>query len=119
IAYGAKPIPLSTVADALFHYDGTVSDHLVVRSLRVPRTIVGLLVGVALGLGGAVMQGVTRNPLADPGILGVNAGAALFVVLAIYSFGIGSLYGYVWFAFAGAALASVLVYLLGSLGREG
>ena len=65
------------------------------------------------------MQGVARNPLADPGILGVNAGAALFVVVAIYSFGITSLLGYVWFAFAGAALASVVVYVLGSLGREG
>ena len=61
------------------------------RSLRVPRTIVGLLVGAALGAAGAVMQGVTRNPLADPGILGVNAGAALFVVIGIYWFGLTSL----------------------------
>jgi iron complex transport system permease protein len=119
IAVGAKPIPLHTVLDALFHYDATSNDHLIVRSLRIPRTIVGLMVGVALGLSGAVMQGVARNPLADPGILGVNAGAALFVVIAIYSFGIGSLLGYVWFAFAGAAVTSVMVYSLGSLGREG
>ena len=75
--------------------------------------------GVALGLAGAVMQGVARNPLADPGILGVNAGAALFVVVAIYCSGVGSLLGYVWFAFAGAAIASVVVYALGSIGREG
>jgi iron complex transport system permease protein len=119
IAFGAKPIPFSTVIDALFHYDSTVNDHLIVRSLRLPRTIVGLMVGVALGVAGAVMQGVTRNPLADPGILGVNAGASLFVVIAIYSFGIGSLIGYVWFAFAGAAVTSVIVYALGSLGRDG
>ena len=85
----------------------------------MPRTIVGLLVGVALGLAGAVMQGVARNPLADPGILGVEAGAALFVVIAIYSFGVSNLLGYVWFAFAGAAIASVVVYGVGSLGREG
>ena len=65
------------------------------------------------------MQGLTRNPLADPGILGVNAGAALFVVIGIYWFGLTSLLGYVWFAFAGAAIASVIVYALGSLGREG
>ena len=119
IAVGSKPIPLHTVLDALFHYDATSNDHLIVRSLRIPRTIVGLMVGVALGLSGAVMQGVARNPLADPGILGVNAGAALFVVVAIYSFGISSLVGYVWFAFAGAAITSVVVYSLGSLGREG
>ena len=119
IAVGAKSIPLGTVIDALLHPDPTNSDHLIVRSLRIPRTIVGLLAGSALGVGGAVMQGLTRNPLADPGILGVNAGAALFVVIGIYSFGLTSLVGYVWFAFIGAALASVIVYTLGSLGRQG
>lgn len=119
IAVGSKPIPVGTVWDALFSYDATVTDHLVVRTLRMPRTLVGLLVGVALGLAGAVMQGVTRNPLADPGILGVNAGAALFVVVGIHVFGVGTLLGYVWFAFAGAAISSVAVYALGSLGREG
>ena len=75
--------------DALWHYDATLNDHLIVRSLRVPRTVVGLLVGAALGLAGAVMQGVTRNPLADPGILGVDAGASLAVVIGIYIFGVG------------------------------
>jgi iron complex transport system permease protein len=119
IAYGSKPIPFATVLDALLRFDPRVDDHLIVHSLRIPRTIVGLQVGVALGLSGAVMQGVARNPLADPGILGVNAGASLFVVVAIYLFGIGSLLGYVWFAFAGAALTSIVVYALGSLGREG
>ena len=119
VAVGAKSIPLGSVLDALFDYDPTNNDHLIVRSLRVPRTIVGLLVGAALGAGGALMQGLTRNPLADPGILGVNAGAALFVVIGIYWFGLQSLLGYVWFAFIGAAIASLVVYSLGSLGREG
>jgi iron complex transport system permease protein len=119
IAYGSKPIPLDRVADALLHYDGSLNDHLIVRTLRVPRTLLGLLVGVALGLAGAAMQGVTRNPLADPGILGVNAGAALFVVIAIYLFDVGTLLSYVWFAFAGAAVAAVVVYGLGAIGREG
>jgi iron complex transport system permease protein len=119
VAVGAKSIPLSSVLDALFAYDDGNADHLIVRSLRVPRTIIGLLVGAALGAAGATMQGLTRNPLADPGILGVNAGAALFVVVGIYWFGVTSLLGYVWFAFAGAAVASVVVYSLGSLGREG
>ncbi|WP_020390134.1 FecCD family ABC transporter permease [Kribbella catacumbae] len=119
IAIGSKQIPLPTVIDALRHYDDANTDHVIVRSLRVPRTVIGLLVGAALGLSGALMQGVTRNPLADPGILGVNGGAALFVVAGIYWFGLSSLTAYVWLAFAGAAAASVAVYLLGSLGREG
>lgn len=117
VAYGSKPIPLGRVLDAVFAFDGS-NDHLIVRSLRVPRTLVGVGVGTALGLAGAVMQGVTRNPLADPGVLGVNAGASLAVVLAIYAFDVTTLSAYVWFAFVGAAGASLVVYGLGSLGRD-
>lgn len=119
LAVGAKAIPLGTVVDAFTGFDPSNSDHLVVRELRLPRTIVGLLVGVALGVSGGVMQAVTRNPLADPGILGVNAGASFTVVLGIFVFGVGSTLGLVWFAFAGASMASVVVYLLGSVGRGG
>jgi len=119
VAYGSKAIDLGTVIDAFVSYDATNNDHLIIRSLRVPRTLVGLGVGAALGLAGAVMQGVTRNPLADPGIFGVEAGAALAVVIGIYVFEIGSLTGYVWFALFGAGVASVVVYGLGSLGRGG
>jgi iron complex transport system permease protein len=119
IAYGAKPMAIGTVWDALWSYDGTIDDHVIVRSLRIPRTVLGLAVGAALAVAGAVMQGVTRNPLADPGILGIQSGAALAVVVAITWFGIGTLSGYVWFAFAGAAAAAVVVYVLGSFGRGG
>jgi iron complex transport system permease protein len=119
VAYGSKTIELGTVVEAFTAYDATNNDHLIIRSLRVPRTLVGLSVGAALALAGAVMQGVTRNPLADPGIFGVEAGAALAVVVGIYVFGVGSLTGYVWFAFAGAGVASLVVYGLGSLGRGG
>jgi iron complex transport system permease protein len=119
VAYGSKSIGLGVVWDALWHFDPSIDDHLIVRELRVPRTVMGLLVGGALGLAGAVMQGLTRNPLADPAILGVESGAALAVVIAIYALGVGTFGGYVWFAFAGAAVASIAVYALGSLGRGG
>ena len=119
VAVGSKPISFGTVLESFTSFDPLSNDHLIIRSLRVPRTVLGLLAGAALGAAGAVMQGVARNPLADPGILGVDAGAALFVVVAIYSFGVTSLLGYVWFAFAGAALAAAAVYILGSMGREG
>ncbi|SCE20671.1 iron complex transport system permease protein [Streptomyces sp. DvalAA-14] len=96
----------------LFHYAGT-DDDVVIRRVRLPRTLLGLLAGAALGVAGAAMQALTRNPLADPGLLGVNAGAAAAVVTAISFFGVTSLTGYVWFALAGAAAASALVYLAG------
>ncbi|MDQ3762582.1 MAG: iron ABC transporter permease [Actinomycetota bacterium] len=118
LAIGAKPIPIGVVWDAIFSPTGT-EDDIVVRSLRTPRTILGIGVGVALGVAGALMQGHTRNPLAEPGLLGVSNGAAFLVVIGIYALGVTSLYGYVWFAFAGAFAASVLVFLLGSLGRGG
>jgi hypothetical protein len=117
VRYGSKPIPLGEVFEAFFAFDGS-HDHLIIRSLRVPRTLIGLGVGAALGLAGGLMQGVTRNPLADPGILGVNAGASLAVVVAIFVFGIGSLSVYVWFAFVGAAAASALYDSRGTDLRE-
>jgi iron complex transport system permease protein len=89
-----------------------------VLDLRLPRTLLGLAVGVALGVGGALMQALTRNPLADPGLLGVNAGASTAVVIAL-SLGVAGAAGSVWFAFVGAALASVAVYAIGSAGRGG
>lgn len=118
LAFGARHLDPGTVANALLHFDPANGNDAVVMS-RLPRTVVGLLAGAALGMAGAGMQGVARNPLADPGILGVNAGAATAVVAAIYFFGITTLTGYIWFAFAGAALASAVVYAIASLGREG
>ena len=91
----------------------------VVLEARTVRTVLGLLVGAALGLAGAAMQGLTRNPLADPGILGVNAGAALAVVLGIVYLGAGDLRSYVVLAFVGAAVASLVVHAIAGLGREG
>jgi iron complex transport system permease protein len=118
LAVGAKPIPIDAVWAALSQPTGTEDDYIV-RDLRIPRTLLGLGAGLALGVAGALMQGHTRNPLADPGLLGVNAGAGFFVVIGIYALGMTSLFGYVWFAFAGAFVASVAVFLLGSAGRRG
>lgn len=112
IATGAKSMPLSDVWHGLFHDSGAGND-VIVHDVRVPRTLLGLIVGAALGLAGAVMQALTRNPLAEPGLLGVNAGASAAVVSAISLFGVTSLTGYVWFAFLGAGVVSALVYILG------
>jgi len=118
LAIGARGLPLNAVWEALTNFDPADGNHAVVIA-RIPRTVLGLLAGAALGLAGAAMQGVARNPLADPGILGLNAGAALAVVVGIYVFGVGSLSGYIWFAFIGAAAAAVVVYAVASLGRDG
>jgi iron complex transport system permease protein len=119
ITVGARPIALGDIWNALTAFDPTQTNHKIILDLRLPRTLVGLLVGAALGLSGAILQGATRNPLADPGILGINAGATLCVVLGISVFGITQLSGYVWLAFLGAGAAMLVVYLVASLGREG
>ena len=118
LAIGARGLPLATIWDALTNFNPADGDHAVVIA-RIPRTVLGLLAGAALGLAGASMQGVARNPLADPGILGLNAGAALAVVTAIYVLGVSTLTGYIWFAFFGAAAAAVVVYGIASTGRDG
>ncbi|GHD02331.1 FecCD family ABC transporter permease [Zhihengliuella salsuginis] len=118
LAVGARATSLPVVWDALVDFDPANTDHVVIHT-RIPRTVTGIVVGAALALAGAAMQGITRNPLADPGILGLNAGAALAVVLGIHLFGIGTVTGYIWFAFAGAAFSAVVIYLVASLGREG
>ncbi|WP_053750716.1 FecCD family ABC transporter permease [Streptomyces sp. MMG1533] len=111
IAIGAKALSMGQVWHGLFQDTGTYGD--VVVADRLSRTVLGLLAGAALGLSGAVLQALTRNPLADPGLLGINAGASAAVVTAITFFGVTSLSGYVWFAFVGAAAVGALVWFLG------
>jgi iron complex transport system permease protein len=118
VAVGAKAVPLDAVWQGLFSPTG-LEDDVIVRRLRVPRTLFGLVVGIALGMAGALVQGHTRNPLADPGLLGVNAGAGFLVVIAIYLFDVVDPAGYVWFALVGALGAAAVVFVAGASGRGG
>lgn len=119
IMLGAADISTSTVIDALFAFDATSFDHLVIQTVRLPRVVAGAFVGASLAVAGAIMQGLTRNPLASPGILGINAGASFAVVLAVYVMGSPPLSVYAVFAMIGATLAAIVVYGLGSMGRGG
>ncbi len=118
IAFGAADIKLQTVLASIFAFDAENTNHLIIRTLRLPRAITAMLVGAALGVAGAIMQGLTRNPLADPGLLGIEAGAALAVVGGVFLFQINSLPVYAIFAFVGGTLTALAVYGLGSMGRE-
>ncbi|RII95971.1 iron ABC transporter permease, partial [Clavibacter michiganensis] len=113
LATGSRDIALDAVWHAIQHPDDGSRDAIIVWQLRAPRTLLAVAVGVLLAVAGVVMQAMTRNPLAEPGLLGVNAGASLAVVLSVAVFGVGSAAGYAWPAFAGAAIAAVVVVLVG------
>ncbi|MFJ6679593.1 FecCD family ABC transporter permease [Microbacterium sp. NPDC091382] len=117
VTLGARSVSLQDILAGLSGDIDTASAAAVAK--RVPRTILALLVGAALAIAGTVMQGVTRNPLADPQILGINGGASLAVVIGLAFFGISDAFGYIWLAMLGAAVAALFVYLVGSLGRGG
>lgn len=116
LTVGSNFLPVSTVLDVL-QGGGTSEARYVVAELRVPRTVTGLVVGAALGVAGAIIQAFTRNPLADPGILGVNAGAAFAVSVGVAFFGMRDIASFVWLAFLGSLVVTVAVYLIGSSGR--
>lgn len=117
ISFGVRAVSFDDIAAALTGHTDTIAQAAIVK--RIPRTVLALLVGAALALSGATMQAVTRNPIADPGILGVSNGASLAVVCGIAFFGLADPYGQMAFAIAGAGLAAVFVYTVGSLGRGG
>jgi iron complex transport system permease protein len=127
LAVGSRGIPAATVLDVLLHpslrlgeaTSPTTTDAIVVLDQRLPRTFLGLAVGVALGGAGALMQALTRNPLADPGVLGITWGASAAIVAGIVVFGVASTSGSVWFSLVGSAVVAVVVYLLGQSGRSG
>lgn len=115
VRFGAARIGTWDVIGAFTDYGGS-EDDLIIRTLRVPRALVAALVGAALAVAGAIIQGLTRNPLADPWILGIEAGAAFAVVCSVFLLGASSLTTYALFAFLGGAIAAVVVYSLGTLG---
>lgn len=113
--FGARAIPPATIWQALTQFDPHNSEHLLVCYLRLPRTLLAMVIGAALGAAGVTMQTLTRNPLADPGLLGVNAGATLAIVLSIALFNVTDVYSYMWFGVAGAAIVSIAVFLIGGI----
>ncbi|RPK62688.1 putative siderophore transport system permease protein YfiZ precursor [Streptomyces sp. ADI96-15] len=117
LAYGSRDVPWADVQAAIGGADGTLGEAAAAK--RIPRTLLAVVTGAALALSGAVMQGVTRNPLADPGILGVNTGASLAVVTGVAFFGLASPTSYIWVAIVGAAASALFVYTVGTLGRGG
>lgn len=118
LSYGARVINFTEVIETLIYSRKTTINEIVVHE-RIPRTVFGIIAGAALGVSGALMQSITRNPIADPSILGVNTGASLFVVGGIAFFQISTSSEYIMFALVGAALTSIFVYTIGSMGHGG
>ena len=117
ILYGSKSVDMETLFDALFTNKESFSNSVV--QARIPRTLFGILAGASLGVSGCLMQSITRNPIADPSILGINTGASLFVVVGIAFFSISSPSQYIWLGFTGAILTAILVYGIASVGQSG
>lgn len=119
VVLGQIPTSLQTAYDAFFHYDESITEHIIITTSRISRAIIATFIGASLAIAGALMQALTRNPLASPDIFGINAGAIFFIVLAITFFSVESLVHYMWVAYLGAAIAGGLVYFLGSMGKDG
>src|SRR5699024_7312609 len=117
VAFGARGVTWADIIAGVSGSQDTLAQAAVAQ--RVPRTLLAVVVGAALGMSGALLQGITRNPLADPGIFGINNGAALAVVIGMTFFGMSSPYAYIWTALAGAGATAVFVYAVGSLGGGG
>lgn len=117
VSFGVRAVSIDDILAVLGGHDDTIAQAAIVK--RIPRTVLAILIGAALALSGAVMQAITRNPIAEPGILGISNGASLAVVVGIAFFGLSNAYGQMLFAIVGAAVAAVFVYAVGSLGRGG
>lgn len=119
IAFGQTSIQFQTTFDAFFHYDESITEHVIITTSRMTRAVIATVIGANLAVAGALMQALTRNPLAAPDIFGINAGALFFIVFSAAFFSVDSLSSYMWIAFLGAGVAGVFVFFLGSLGRDG
>ncbi|PGT85346.1 iron ABC transporter permease [Bacillus sp. AFS040349] len=118
LVFGYADTNLKTVYDAFANFNGS-NEHIIVYDVRLPRALIGAVVGASLALAGAIMQALTKNPLASPSVFGINAGAGFFIVVAVSVFYVNSYQAYIWIAFAGAAFSAFIVYFIGSFGREG
>ncbi|MGN7453560.1 FecCD family ABC transporter permease [Paenibacillus pasadenensis] len=119
LAYGFTAIPVKDVVRSFLHFDESSNAHIIVQTSRVPRALTAAAVGACLAVSGTLIQGLTRNPLADASILGINYGASFAIVLAVTLLSVSSLPLLTLLSFSGAAIAAAAVYALGSLGKDG
>jgi len=119
IIFGQITTTFEQVIDAFLNYNQASTEHIIIRTTRTSRAVIATFIGASLAIAGALMQAITRNPLASPSIFGINAGALFFIVFAATFFSVSSLVHYMWIAFLGALISAILVYFLGSFGRDG
>ena len=118
IIYGYVDTDIKTAVNAFTNYNGS-NEHIIIKTVRLPRSLIAAAVGASLAVAGAILQVLTKNPLASPSLLGINAGASFFIVCSVSVFSIQSLQAFTWIAFLGAAVTACLVFLIASIGREG
>lgn len=118
IIFGYTNTSWKLALDAFFHFNGS-NEHIIIQNVRLPRALIAASVGASLAIAGCLMQTLTKNPLASPDFIGLNSGAAFFIVVAIVIFSVTSLSAFTWIAFLGAAIAAVLVFASSSLGKRG
>ncbi len=119
VIYGVTDIPLSSIWESFVHYDYSSQEHLIIQTVRVPRALIAVAAGASLAVAGALMQVITRNPIASPSLFGINSGAAFMVVIASGWLGISGMQSLTLFALLGAAISGSIVFYLGSIGRDG
>ncbi|MEW9502523.1 FecCD family ABC transporter permease [Jeotgalibacillus marinus] len=118
IVLGYTNTSIQTAIEAFQHFDGS-NEHIIIQQVRLPRALIGVAIGSSLAIAGALMQVLMKNPLASPDIIGINAGASFFIVVALMFYSISSLQAFTWIAFAGAAFASCIVYFFSGMGNAG